>query len=162
MTVFRCYRVLFLTRSWHFETPIEHILLWPTESDGCVHSLLRPFRFVSVSVCGRSWLWPFRCGFSCLWPVSVCGRVGFVRPSCWPLSPDTTAAISLANFNGNVPCSRPKKLKLLGVQSYGKNSLFGVRCFSQWLKYGNCDTAYHSKTKKIIILISNNYLYMLS
>ena len=51
----------------------------------CGRSGLWPFRFVAVSVCGRSGLWPFVvCGRFGLWPfrsvaVSVCGLFGL-----WP------------------------------------------------------------------------------
>ena len=57
--------------------------------------LMWPFRFVAVSVCGRSGLWPFRfvvvpvCGRSGLWPfrfvaVPVCGRSGLWPFRLWP------------------------------------------------------------------------------
>ena len=61
----------------------------------CVYFYLWPFRFVAVSVCGRSGLWPFRivdfpvCGRSGLWPfrsvaVPVCGRFGLWPFRFWP------------------------------------------------------------------------------
>ena len=68
--------MLLLTRSRHFEfeTPIEHTILLPAESDGCVHSYLCPFGFMAFWVCGLSSLWPLWLVAKTFVAASVCGR----------------------------------------------------------------------------------------
>ena len=76
------------TLVWNFYWAHKFVARWIRYS--CVYFYFWPFRFVAISVWGRSGLWPFRfvavpvCGLSGLCPfrfvaVSVCGRSGL-----WP------------------------------------------------------------------------------
>ena len=76
------------TLVWNFYWAHKVVAHWITYN--CVYFYLWPFRFVAISVCGRSGFWPFRFvavsfrGHFGLWPfrfvaVPICGRSGL-----WP------------------------------------------------------------------------------
>ena len=135
-----------ITLVWNFYWAHKFVARWirlVVSISICGRFVLWPFRFVAVPVCGHSGLWPFRSVAFRSVAVPVCGRFGL-----WPFRFVAVSVLAVSvcgRYDQNpIPDQRHSKCNEIVTFLYffwGNMHLFPLypklNCLSKWIIHGN-------------------------